>query len=633
MLNMKKTASLFLTFGLALLISSVFFFSSFAAKLDAVDSLKALEESIACTLSWNEVEGADGYRVYKANGDGYEILGNVKKNSFRAENLRANKNYKFTVRAYTIEDGKRVLGPVGKILTVKTKLPTVTSVKATKTSFSAINISWKAVKGAEKYQVFVSPTKVTAYKSVGETSDVNFRIRSLDGKTGYKIRVRAVSKNNTSAFSDTALFYVTPKKIEKIKTARIEGTKTLLTWKELSPVTYYKIYVSETKSGKLRYVGKTDSPKYTYTGEKSLTNYFFVIRPIVETKNQSLKGKISDRTVGKTGKLKITLEKNNIRKGEYISLSSSAGTRFLTLSSSNENVLQIAKRDLIYAAKTGSAVLTAKNGNSTVKIKISVAEPIFNYMSCVYDVTNSRMIFGNRMFERCYPASITKLITALVATKNMSLDSVITVGNELNMVEPLSSTCGIKRGEKFRLGDLLYGLLLPSGGDAAYTIAVNCARKVSKNPNMGYVEAKNYFVSMMNDYMKSIGATGTHCVNPHGYPVSGHYSTVHDLLLVARNILKNPALAKITSTNAKYVTALTGEGRYWTTTNSLIVPYSSKYSSYAHGMKTGTVDTNYTGIISAATNSRHTVITVLIGCESFDARYTATHKLYNNYFY
>ena len=99
---MKKTASLFLTFGLALLISSVFFFSSFAAKLDAVDSLKALGESTACTLSWNVVEGADGYRVYKANGDGYEILGNVKKNSFRAENLRANKNYKFTVRAYTV---------------------------------------------------------------------------------------------------------------------------------------------------------------------------------------------------------------------------------------------------------------------------------------------------------------------------------------------------------------------------------------------------------------------------------------------------------------------------------------------------------------------------------------------------
>ncbi len=630
---MKKTVSLFSALVLALLVSCSFGFSSFAAKLDAVNKIKTAAESNACTLSWSAVDGADGYRVYRANGDDFQILANTAKNSFRAENLKSNKNYKFTVRAYTLENGKKVLGPRGETVTVKTKLPSVSKILATGATVSSVKISWDAVSGAEKYQIYVSPTGVTAYKKIGETEDTEFRLTDLSGETGYKIRLRAVSQTNTSALSEATVFYTVPKAVEKVKASSAAGTKVKLSWNKTSAASFYKIYVANKKNGKLRYAGKTSSPSFTYTGEKSLTKYFFVVRPFIKTDSQSLSGKISPRFAGKTGKLTLTLGKSNVRKGEYVDVIASSAKKYVSLSSSNKNVVRIVNRGLINAVSTGTATITATDGNSKARIKISVAAPIFNYMSCVYDVTNEKMIFGNRMNDRCYPASITKLITALVATKYMSLDTVITVGNELNMVEPLSSTCEIQRGEKFRFGDLLYGLLLPSGGDAAYTIAVNCARKVAKNPNMGYVEAKNYFVSMMNDYMKSIGATGTHCVNPHGYPVSGHYSTVHDLLLVARNVLKNPTLSRITSTNAKYVTALTGKGRYWTTTNGLINPYSYWHSSYAHGMKTGTVDDDYTGIISAATNNEHTVITIVIGCESYNARYNATYKLYNNYFY
>lgn len=630
---MKKFFSLFSAFVFSVFVFSIFCFSASAAKAEIITGLKASAESSACTLFWNAQKEADGYRVYVASGENYSILANVKTNSFCAENLKSNKNYKFTVRAYSFEDGKKVLGPRGEDVTVKTKLPVVTNISLFGETASSFKISWKAVRGAEKYQVYISPTGVTEYKKIGETENTKFTVTDLSGTTGYKIRIRAVSKNNRSDFSDAALAYTVPKKIEKIKTASVSGTKVKLAWQENSAVSYYKIYVSAKKGGKLRYAGKTFESTFTYNGEKSLTNYFFVIRPIVENETKLLKGKASDRIKGKTGKLIITVGNGNIRKGEYPTVVSSAGKKYTSLSSSDNSVIRVVGKDLLYAVSTGSAYITAKNGNSTVKVRVNVSAPIFNYMSCVYDVTNGRMIFGNRMNDRCYPASITKLITALVATKYMKPDTIVTVGNELNMVEFLSSTCGIERGEKFRFGDLLYGLLLPSGGDAAYTIAVNCARIAAKNPDMGYVEAKNYFVSLMNDYMKSIGATGTHCVNPHGYPVAGHYSTVHDLLLVARNILNNPLLSKVTSTSAKYVTALTGKGRYWTTTNGLINPYSYRYSSYAHGMKTGTVDDDYTGIISAATNSRHTVITIVIGCESYDARYSATYKLYNNYFY
>ena len=632
---MKKTLSISSFFVFVLLVSAALGLNvSAAEKAGAVQNLRASSADTSCTLSWSKVQNSNGYRVYLVDESGRKSLATLKKNSlvsFTAENLNPNTDYSFIVRAYILEDGKKYFGETGETVTVKTKLAKPAALTAKKATLSSITVSWKSVKGAEKYQLFMAPTGESAYKKLAETESLSFTAENLSGLTGYKFRVKAIGKGNVSPVSNTAVFYTVPKKVTGVKTAAQSGSKVKITWNKTGVVSWYSVYATDKKTDKCRYIGKTKSTSYVFQGDRSKKTYYFSVRPIIQNDRQTLKGEFSGRFKGVTGKLTFTLEKNSLRKGEYSDVLASSAKKYLKLSSSDKSVIKIDGKYRLCAVGKGTATITVKDGKTTAKLKVKVGAPIFNYMSCVYDVTNKKMIFGNRMDERCYPASITKLITALVATKHMSLNTTITVGNELNMVEPLSSTCGIKRGEKFRFGDLLYGLLLPSGGDAAYTIAVNCARKVSGNPDMGYVAAKNYFVSMMNSYMKSIGATGTHCVNPHGYPVSGHYSTVHDLLLVAQKVLKNPTLSKVTSTYGKYVTALTGEGRYWSTTNGLIVPYGSRYSPYAHGMKTGTVDDYYTGIISAATNSRHTVITVVIGCESYGARYTATHKMYNYY--
>ena len=105
------------------------------------------------------------------------------------------------------------------------------------------------------------------------------------------------------------------------------------------------------------------------------------------------------------------------------------------------------------------------------------------------------------------------------------------------------------------------------------------------------------------------------------------------MILVAKQILKTPILAKITSTPYKYVTSLSGNGRGWGTTNQLINSRSGYYCRYAHGLKTGTVETNYTNVMSAATKDGKTIITAVFGCKSFNARYDATWKLYRNYLY
>ena len=632
---MKKAKVFSLSLFTAVLVLLIFCFGASAVSApDQVGKLGIVAESNSVLVTWNKVSGADGYRVYLIEDGKITDYKTVKEPTHEFKKLKANSSYSIRARAYVLtgkDNKEKLFGKYSEYRDFKTKLSSPTGLKVKKATGSSLSMEWNAVKGADEYYVCFAVTGNSDYKVIAKTKKTSYTVKNLDGKSGYKIRIRAVSKDNLSRMTAVTAFYTVPKKPSSLKAKSKSPSSVELSWKSLKPSDGYRVYAAETKDGKLKYLGTTKKTSFTYSKGKSETVYYFSVRAIIKTENQSIYGELSNRVKGKTGKFTASLSKGTIRKGEYFDVKLK-GASSSKLSSSNTSVVKVEKGRL-HAVGTGSAVVTVKSGNSTVKLNVRVNAPIFNYMSCVYDVTKGEMIFGNRMNERCYPASITKLITALVALKYMNVNSTIVVGSELNMVEPLSSRCGIYQGEKFRLGDLLYGLLLPSGGDAAYTIAVNCARKVSGNPNMGYVAAKNYFAGLMNSYMKSIGATGTHCVNPHGYPVSGHYSTVHDLLLVAQKVLQNKTLSRVTSTYGKYVTALTGRGRYWQTTNGLIIPGGSRYNRYSHGMKTGTVNDNYTGIISAATNSRHTVITVVIGCESYGARYDATQRLYNYYFY
>ncbi len=633
MLKMKKTKAFSLSVLAAFLVLLALCFGVSAASApQQVGKLKIVAESNSVLVTWDKIPDADGYRVYLVEDGKITDYKTLKEPSHEFKNLKPNSSYSVRARAYILtgKDGKeKLFGKYSEYRVFKTKLSSPTGLKVKKATSDSLAMTWNAVKNANKYYVCFAPTGSSNYKVIAETKKTSYTVKNLDGKSGYKIRIRAVSDDNLSRMTPVTAFYTIPKKPTGLKAKSKTPSSVELSWNSLKPSDGYRVYAATSKDGKLKYLGTTKKTGFTYSKGESETVYYFSVRAIIKTENQSIYGELSNRVRGKTGKFTATLSKSTVRKGEYLDVKLK-GAKSSKLSSSNTSVLKVEKGRL-HAVGTGSAVVTVKSGKSKVKLNVKVNPPVMNYMSCVYDVTKGQMLFGNRMNERCYPASITKLITALVALKYMSVDSTIVVGSELNMVEPLSSRCGIYQGEKFRLGDLLYGLLLPSGGDAAYTIAVNCARKVSGNPNMGYVAAKNYFAGLMNSYMKSIGATGTHCVNPHGYPVSGHYSTVHDLLLVAQKVLQNKTLSRVTSTYGKYITALTGRGRYWKTTNGLIIPGGSRYNRYSHGMKTGTVNDNYTGIISAATTSKHTVITVVIGCESYGARYDATQRLYNYY--
>ena len=248
----------------------------------------------------------------------------------------------------------------------------------------------------------------------------------------------------------------------------------------------------------------------------------------------------------------------------------------------------------------------------------------------LYDVTNGKILFEKNAYTRCYPASTTKLLTASVALYYMNENTLITVGDELDMIAFDSSVCGIQKGYVMTLSQLIMGLIISSGNDAAYTIAVNVARHVSGNPNMSNTAAINYFASLMNSYAKNIGAKSSNFVNPDGYPVQSHYSTAYDLMLIARDAMKYSTIKKAGETSE--TTIVITSASHWITfrnTNSLINKSSQYYYPSATGLKTGmTYDAGYC-LISTATKNGKTLLAVALGSASDGGRYIDTINMFN----
>ncbi len=220
---------------------------------------------------------------------------------------------------------------------------------------------------------------------------------------------------------------------------------------------------------------------------------------------------------------------------------------------------------------------------------------------------NGEILYAKDAHKKAYPASTTKILTALIALENGDLEEIVTIGNEANLCAYDSSRAGIDLNEQISLENLLYGLMLPSGNDAAYSIAVHIGRKVKGDPTLSIDDAVQVFIDLMNDKAKELGATNSHFVTPDGYHHDDHYTTVYDMGLIAREAMKDETFRKLVSTKMYTIPdwssmhdpeAEETEIRYWRNTNALIQPNDKYYYPDAIGVKTG-----YT------TNARHCLVT------------------------
>lgn len=280
------------------------------------------------------------------------------------------------------------------------------------------------------------------------------------------------------------------------------------------------------------------------------------------------------------------------------------------------------------ATTTASTTTTAKPTYPT----IAVSAPLTTPRVVLYDVTHDTVLYSRDADERCYPASLTKLLTAAVMTELCGPEEEFTVGTELSLVQKGSSLAHLQSGYRLTRDMLLDALLLPSGNDAAYVIAAHLGRKTAGDDTLNDMDAVRVFINRMNDELVKLGASNSHFSNPDGFYSPDHYTTANDMLLIAQNAMKYENIrASIAKVSVSY-TLPSGQSVSWTNSNAVINPSSSYYFEGATGMKTGfTNEAGYCVVVSATRNGAE-MMAVVMGGVSSDQRWVDAVALLNEAF-
>lgn len=257
---------------------------------------------------------------------------------------------------------------------------------------------------------------------------------------------------------------------------------------------------------------------------------------------------------------------------------------------------------------------------------LAVQDPNIHAQSVILVDPETNQVFYERNADgRAFPASTTKIMTALLTLKYCSLDETETcIEEDRSTLEPGSTLAGIKVDETMTIHDLLYCLLLPSGNEAANMLARHVGGTVEN------------FVWMMNEEAAVLGCTGTHFANPHGLHDDNHYTTARDLYLMAAEAMQNETFAEVVATAVKTLqeTNMQKE-RQVLTTNQLILRRADPwYYRYCEGIKTGTTSQAGACLVAAAEKDGGMLISVVLGCDKDDytggvrPNFTETKRLF-----
>jgi serine-type D-Ala-D-Ala carboxypeptidase (penicillin-binding protein 5/6) len=229
-------------------------------------------------------------------------------------------------------------------------------------------------------------------------------------------------------------------------------------------------------------------------------------------------------------------------------------------------------------AAQGSAQLKTNSAGSANLLNAN-APDITAKAAYVYDVDTGVVLYSKAADDELPMASCTKVMTAILAVERGKLDQVVAVGADAHaLVRSDSSYMGLGTGEKLTLRDLLYGLIMPSGNDAAVAIA----------DAIGGTEAE--FVGLMNTRAAQLGLTHTHFANPHGLDAPDHYTSARDLAVLSAYAMKNPTLREIMSASTYDIPKTTTHKAYHLRTGNDLLPGAGSPYPGAIGVKPG-----YTG--------------------------------------
>ncbi len=211
----------------------------------------------------------------------------------------------------------------------------------------------------------------------------------------------------------------------------------------------------------------------------------------------------------------------------------------------------------------------------------------------VMEVSTGRIIYQRNAYQKMFPASTTKIMTLILALEYGGLDEIVTVGPNAFGVE--GSSLYLELNDKMPLGELLEGMILLSGNDAATAVAEHCGGTVQN------------FANQMNIRARQLGATNTNFTNPHGLPDENHYTTAHDLAVIAARGFKLQKFSEIVSLQEKNFQWLHGDDKKLESENRMLQLYRG-----ANGVKTGYTQVAGRCLVSSAKRGDVQLVAVVL---------------------
>jgi len=247
--------------------------------------------------------------------------------------------------------------------------------------------------------------------------------------------------------------------------------------------------------------------------------------------------------------------------------------------------------------------------NETITTSSNSTSPLeLNARSCiVLDRLSKTIIYGKNEDNKVKMASTTKIMTATVIIENCDLNQTIEVSKKAAGTG--GSRLGLKTGDKITIRDLLYGLMLCSGNDAAVALAETAGGSVAG------------FSEMMNNKAKELGLYNSHFESPHGLDSNGHYTTAYELALLTDYALKNETFANIVGTK-NYTVTINGYPKSLNNTNELLGVLNGVY-----GVKTGFTNGANRCLVTACKRGDMDIICIVLGCDTKKFRTSDSVKL------
>lgn len=273
-------------------------------------------------------------------------------------------------------------------------------------------------------------------------------------------------------------------------------------------------------------------------------------------------------------------------------------------------------------------VLTIFLLNFSFVFSSSEAPVLVSEAAFLMDNKTEKILYEKNSEKRMYPASTTKIVTAILALENCKLDDVVTVSYNAVMAVPEGySTANLQIGEQLTVEQLLQVLLIPSANDAANVLAEHVGGSIDS------------FVSMMNTKANELGLTNTHFTNTYGKHDENHYTTAKDLAYIMKYCIRNEDFRRIAGSASCAISATNMYGtRKYTSTNQLVDPSNKNYYQFLTAGKTGFTTQAGDCLVSCSYQNNLELICVILGGKTVNGtstRFSETKTLYeygyNNY--